>query len=106
MSRYDSTSSGESFISRDENLARLAARGLEGLNPEGRSQVGLDLRHERERARLGSDRHLRNRHLERLLGFRTLLPNVEQDVGRPIVRRLIGLSRSIRVIRKMRLDLV
>src|SRR6185295_17084665 len=86
VSRYDSTSRCWSFITRDDNRARLAAGDLESLHAKGRPQVGFHVGHQGDGAGLGGDRHLGNGYLERLLGFGALLPHLEENGCRPLVR--------------------
>ena len=75
------------LVSCDHNRARLADGRLERLHAQRRPAGRPRRRHQRDGVRVGRHRHLRDRHLQRLLGFRPLLAHLEQHVGRPVVDR-------------------
>src|SRR5439155_5149658 len=54
---------------------------------------------------LRSQRHLRDGHLQRLLGLGALLPHFEQHVGRPLIGAFVSLSRRRGVVREERLQI-
>jgi len=57
------------FIPCDEDLARFADGGLEGLDAQRRTQIGFDERHQPNGGRVGLHGDACDGDLERLLGF-------------------------------------
>src|SRR5205823_6555398 len=79
---------------------------LEGVNPQRRTQVGLDDRHQAKLRRFALDGHFRDGHLQRLLVLRPPLSDGKQDLGRQLIGSLVILTGRVDVPGDERLDLV
>src|SRR5262249_17840467 len=80
------------FITLDSDLSRVTDCNIEAVNPQRRAQIRLHNRHPLDVRAIGTDAHRGDRHFQRLLGFRPLFADLEEHVGRPLVRCLIVIA--------------